>query len=89
QTAAANTLDTGEVQITATIDGKVKLISKASIRRHLKLKDSNGIHNLSNTKIFEQLALIGPKKTTWEQFISNVATASFAWTQTGLSTFLR
>ncbi|GJT41417.1 hypothetical protein Tco_0941282 [Tanacetum coccineum] len=37
QTTAANTIDSREVQITATIDGKVKLISEASIRRHLKL----------------------------------------------------
>nr|GEW46738.1 hypothetical protein [Tanacetum cinerariifolium] len=51
--------DTGEVQITATIDGKVKLVSEASIRRHLKLEDSDGISTLPNTKIFEQLALMG------------------------------
>nr|GEW37314.1 putative ribonuclease H-like domain-containing protein [Tanacetum cinerariifolium] len=59
QNAAANTLDTREVQITATIDGKVKLVSEAFIRRHLKLEDSDGISNLPNTKIFEQLALMG------------------------------
>nr|GEW30514.1 hypothetical protein [Tanacetum cinerariifolium] len=59
QTAAANTLDTGEVQITATIDGEVKLVFEASIRRHLKLEDSDGISTLPNTKIFEQLALMG------------------------------
>nr|GEX27080.1 ribonuclease H-like domain-containing protein [Tanacetum cinerariifolium] len=59
QTAAANTLDTGEVQITATIDGKVKLVSEASIRRHLKLEDSDGISTLPNIEIFEQLALMG------------------------------
>nr|GEW20748.1 hypothetical protein [Tanacetum cinerariifolium] len=57
-------LDTGEVQITAIIDGKVKLVSEASIRRHLKLEDSDGINTLPNTKIFEQLALM-----------SNIATA--------------
>ncbi|GJU91770.1 hypothetical protein Tco_1304193 [Tanacetum coccineum] len=59
QTAAANTLDSGEVQITATIDGKVKLVSEASIRRHLKLEDSDGITTLPNTEIFEQLTLMG------------------------------
>ncbi|GJT82272.1 hypothetical protein Tco_1056614 [Tanacetum coccineum] len=106
QTAAANTLDSGEVQITATIDGKVKLVSEASIRRHLKLEDSDGITTLPNTEIFEQLTLMGyvsnsdkltfqkghfspqwrflihtilhclsPKKTAWEQFSSNIATA--------------
>nr|GEX96152.1 hypothetical protein [Tanacetum cinerariifolium] len=59
QTAAANTLDTREVQITATIDGKVKLVSEASIRRHLKLEDSDGISTFPNIEIFEQLALMG------------------------------
>nr|GEV87467.1 hypothetical protein [Tanacetum cinerariifolium] len=59
QTVAANTLDTREVQITATIDGKVKLVSEASIRRYLKLEDSDGISTLPNTKIFEELALMG------------------------------
>nr|GEU32119.1 hypothetical protein [Tanacetum cinerariifolium] len=62
QTAVANTLDIVEMQITATIDGNVKLISKASIRRHLKLEDSYGISTLPNTEIFEQLALLGASK---------------------------
>nr|GEW09017.1 hypothetical protein [Tanacetum cinerariifolium] len=106
QTTAVNTLDTKEVQITTTIDGKVKLVSKASIRRHLKLEDSDGVSTLPNIEIFEQLALMGyasksdkltfqkghfsplwrflidtilhclsPKKTDWEQFSSNIATA--------------
>nr|GEZ24166.1 putative reverse transcriptase, RNA-dependent DNA polymerase [Tanacetum cinerariifolium] len=59
QTAVANTLDTREIQITATIDRNVKLIYEASIRRHLKLEDSDGISTLPNTKLFEQLALMG------------------------------
>ncbi|GJX87380.1 hypothetical protein Tco_0339394 [Tanacetum coccineum] len=42
QTATVNTLDSREVQITAIIDGKVKLVSEASIKRHLKLEDSDG-----------------------------------------------
>nr|GEU40394.1 retrotransposon protein, putative, unclassified [Tanacetum cinerariifolium] len=62
QTAAANTLDTREVQITATIDEKVKLVYEASIRGHLKLEDYDGISTLPNTKIFEQLALMGASK---------------------------
>ncbi|GJT61209.1 hypothetical protein Tco_1004742 [Tanacetum coccineum] len=45
------------MEITATIDGKVKVVSKASIRRHLKLKDSDGISTFPTTEIFEQLAL--------------------------------
>ncbi|GJY63240.1 putative ribonuclease H-like domain-containing protein [Tanacetum coccineum] len=39
QTTTASTLDSGEIQITATIDGKVKVITEAYLRRHLKLED--------------------------------------------------
>ncbi|GJY41917.1 putative ribonuclease H-like domain-containing protein [Tanacetum coccineum] len=41
QTASADTLENGDMEITATIDGKVKVVSEASIRRHLKLEDSD------------------------------------------------
>ncbi|GJW90126.1 putative ribonuclease H-like domain-containing protein [Tanacetum coccineum] len=56
------TLDNGEMEITATIDGKVKIITEASIMRHLKLEDSDGISNLPTTEIFKQLALMGNMK---------------------------
>ncbi|GJU86982.1 hypothetical protein Tco_1294528 [Tanacetum coccineum] len=75
QTAALNTIEDGVMEITATIDGRVKTITEASIRRHLKLEDSDGISTLPTAEIFKQLALIGPKKTAWEQFSSNIATA--------------
>ncbi|GJX44965.1 hypothetical protein Tco_0261641 [Tanacetum coccineum] len=52
------TLDNGEIEITATIYGKVKIVSEAYIRRHLKLEDFNGISNLPTTEMFEQLALM-------------------------------
>ncbi|GKE22982.1 hypothetical protein Tco_1434494, partial [Tanacetum coccineum] len=54
-----NTSENGEMEITATIDGRVKTVTEASIRRHLKLEDSDSIITLPNTKIFEQLALMG------------------------------
>ncbi|GKA39752.1 hypothetical protein Tco_0732303 [Tanacetum coccineum] len=106
QTAALSTIEDGVMEITATIDGRVKTITEASIRRHLKLEDSDGISTLPTAEIFEQLALMGyvttsdsltfqkghfspqwkflihtilyclsPKKTAWEQFSSNIATA--------------
>ncbi|GKB99917.1 hypothetical protein Tco_0986054, partial [Tanacetum coccineum] len=50
------TNENGEMEITATIDGRVKTVTKATIRRHLKLEDSDGISTLPNTEIFEQLA---------------------------------
>ncbi|GJZ54233.1 hypothetical protein Tco_0609118 [Tanacetum coccineum] len=74
--------DNGEVQITATIDGHSMTITEASLRRHLKLDDHDSITSIPNSEIFEQLALMGyhtdsdnPKKTAWEQFSSNIATA--------------
>ncbi|GKB32033.1 hypothetical protein Tco_0871434, partial [Tanacetum coccineum] len=59
QTASASTLENRDMEITATIDGKVKVVSKASIRRHLKLEDSDSISTLPTLEIFEQLALMG------------------------------
>ncbi|GJR63735.1 putative ribonuclease H-like domain-containing protein [Tanacetum coccineum] len=59
QTASTSTLEDGEVEITATIDGQLKTITEASLRRHLKLEDADGISSLPNTKTFEQLALMG------------------------------
>ncbi|GJZ70104.1 hypothetical protein Tco_0633654 [Tanacetum coccineum] len=106
QIASASTLEDGEVGITATTDRQLKTVNEASLIRHLKLEDADGISSLPNTKIFEQLALMGyvsntdkltfqkghfspqwrflihvilhclsPKKTAWEQFSSNIATA--------------
>ncbi|GKB49178.1 putative ribonuclease H-like domain-containing protein [Tanacetum coccineum] len=47
-------------QDSATIDRKVKItISEGSIRRHLKLEDSEGIPSLLTAEIFEQLTLMG------------------------------
>ncbi|GJV08610.1 putative ribonuclease H-like domain-containing protein [Tanacetum coccineum] len=106
RSAEATTNENGEVQITATIDGHSMSITEASLRRHLKLDDHDGITSIPNSEIFEQLALMGyhtdsdkltfqkgafspqwrflihtilhclsPKKTAWEQFSSNIATA--------------
>ncbi|GJV20464.1 hypothetical protein Tco_1369484 [Tanacetum coccineum] len=82
RSAEASTDNNGEVQITATIDGHSVFITEASLRRHLKLDDHDGITSIPNSEIFEQLALMGYhtdsdnlKKTAWEQFSSNIATA--------------
>ncbi|GJY97741.1 RNA-directed DNA polymerase, eukaryota [Tanacetum coccineum] len=106
QTATVRTVDNGEQEITAIVDSKEFTFTKASVRRHLQLADAYGISALPNTKIFEQLSLMGyvftddkltfqkgkfspqwrflihtilhclsPKKTSWEQFSSNIATA--------------
>ncbi|GKD10917.1 hypothetical protein Tco_1190602 [Tanacetum coccineum] len=39
----------GAQNISATIDGKHILVSEASIRRHLKLEDSEGVTSLPNS----------------------------------------
>ncbi|GJU42148.1 putative ribonuclease H-like domain-containing protein [Tanacetum coccineum] len=59
QTATTSTPNNGEMEITTTIDGEVKIVTEASIMRHLKLEDSNGVSNLPTTEIFKQLALMG------------------------------
>ncbi|GJR54615.1 hypothetical protein Tco_1056474 [Tanacetum coccineum] len=64
QTTSASTLEDGEVGITATIDGQLKTVTEASLRRHLKLEDADGISSLPNTEIFEQLALMGVEGST-------------------------
>nr|GEZ94577.1 hypothetical protein [Tanacetum cinerariifolium] len=35
------------MEITVTIDGKVKIVTEASVRRHLKLEDSKGAPSTS------------------------------------------
>ncbi|GJX66174.1 hypothetical protein Tco_0300517 [Tanacetum coccineum] len=64
QTAALCIIDDGVMGIKATIDRKVKItVSEASVRRHLKLEDSEGIPSLPTIEIFEQLALTGTYPT--------------------------
>nr|GEY14482.1 hypothetical protein [Tanacetum cinerariifolium] len=59
-TASARTLNNGEIDLNAIVDGHDKTITKVSVRRHLKLANAKGINTLPTTKFFEQLALMGP-----------------------------
>ncbi|GJU29241.1 hypothetical protein Tco_1172830 [Tanacetum coccineum] len=60
QTIALCIIDDGVMGNTTTINRKVKItVSEASIRRNLKLEDSEGIPSLPTAEIFEQLALMG------------------------------
>ncbi|GJY34304.1 retrovirus-related pol polyprotein from transposon TNT 1-94 [Tanacetum coccineum] len=56
QTAALSTIEDGVRAITATIDGRDKIITEVSIRRHLKLQDSEGLTSLPNAEIFKLMA---------------------------------
>ncbi|GKE73794.1 hypothetical protein Tco_1535835, partial [Tanacetum coccineum] len=59
-TIYAYLIEDGVMGITAIIDRKVKvLVTEASIRRHLKFEDSEGLHTLPTAEIFEQFALMG------------------------------
>ncbi|GJW75293.1 hypothetical protein Tco_0134663 [Tanacetum coccineum] len=49
--------------ITATIDGRDKIITEASIKRHLKLQYLEGLSSLPNAEIFEQLTRMGTYST--------------------------
>ncbi|GJU16694.1 putative ribonuclease H-like domain-containing protein [Tanacetum coccineum] len=53
QTATANTLADGTLELQATIDTIVYTITEASIRNKLKLTDASGITMLPNNEIFE------------------------------------
>nr|GEZ86201.1 hypothetical protein [Tanacetum cinerariifolium] len=63
RTASVRTLNNGEIELNATVDGQVKTIIEASVRRHLKLANANSITSLPTPEIFEQLALIGKTRT--------------------------
>ncbi|GJZ05609.1 hypothetical protein Tco_0539402 [Tanacetum coccineum] len=68
QTVALSTTEDGVRGITATIDRKVKVfVSEASIRRHLKLEDSDSVSSLPTAEIFEQLALMGYEGNLFQQ----------------------
>ncbi|GJT78708.1 hypothetical protein Tco_1045433 [Tanacetum coccineum] len=81
QTAFASTLEDGEVGITATIDGQLKTVTKASLRRHLKLEDADGPilqgkgstfpvkshHTPSGAPTISQPPLSSPLRTTLRQ----------------------
>nr|GEW37516.1 reverse transcriptase domain-containing protein [Tanacetum cinerariifolium] len=53
------TLDNGEIELNAIVDGHNRTITKAHVRRHLKLADAEGISTLPTTKIFAPLVLMG------------------------------
>ncbi|GJR12608.1 hypothetical protein Tco_0795260 [Tanacetum coccineum] len=62
-TATARTTDDGEVEITTSIDGQVKTITEASLRRHLKLEDSDGtlfssVEFPTQTQVADEVAFI-------------------------------
>ncbi|GKD68143.1 putative ribonuclease H-like domain-containing protein, partial [Tanacetum coccineum] len=48
-----------EMQIHAKVDGKTIVISESSVRSNLHINDEDGVTSLTNSKILENLALMG------------------------------
>ncbi|GJU57122.1 hypothetical protein Tco_1234888 [Tanacetum coccineum] len=61
--------------IHALVDGKKIVITESSVRRDLQFADEDGTDCIPTTTIFENLKLMGPKKTAWNEFNSNIASA--------------
>ncbi|GJV21247.1 putative ribonuclease H-like domain-containing protein [Tanacetum coccineum] len=59
QTATAKTLADGTLELHATIDTIVYIITEASIRNKLQLADASGITMLPNNEIFEGMGHMG------------------------------
>nr|GFC51903.1 hypothetical protein [Tanacetum cinerariifolium] len=57
-TARIETIVEG-TQILATVDGVLRTVIESSLRRNLKLHDEAGISSLPDTKLFENLTLMG------------------------------
>ncbi|GJU17771.1 hypothetical protein Tco_1145737, partial [Tanacetum coccineum] len=74
QTATANTIADGTLEITATIDTIRYTISEASIRDSLQLNDATGITMLPNEELFEGMGQIGYPTdgtfTFWKSFFT-------------------
>nr|GEV35411.1 hypothetical protein [Tanacetum cinerariifolium] len=64
-----------EVRIHALVNGKRVNIKESSIRRTLRLDDAEGTSSLTNIEIFEGLAKMGAKTTSWNEFSSTMASA--------------
>nr|GEV03621.1 hypothetical protein [Tanacetum cinerariifolium] len=68
-------LNGSSVKIQALVDGKRVNIKKSFIRRTLRLDDAEGTSCLTNIEIFEGLAKMGAKTTSWNEFSSTMASA--------------
>nr|GEX41996.1 hypothetical protein [Tanacetum cinerariifolium] len=68
-----------ETNILATVDGKPMTISESSLRRHLKLNDEEGISSLPDTKLFENLSLMGYNILPNQRFTLQKGQFSHQW----------
>ncbi|GJT06945.1 hypothetical protein Tco_0841407 [Tanacetum coccineum] len=71
-TAKVQTVN-GVRQLQALVDKKRVIVTESSIRRDLHLDDAGGTDCLPTATIFEELARMGAKSTTWNEFSSSMA----------------
>nr|GEX00152.1 hypothetical protein [Tanacetum cinerariifolium] len=57
-TARIETTEEG-TKILATVNGILRTVTESSLKRNLKLQDEEGISSLPDTKLFENLTLMG------------------------------
>nr|GEX99211.1 hypothetical protein [Tanacetum cinerariifolium] len=66
-------------KILATVDGKLRTVSKSSIRRNLKLNDEEGISSLPDAKLFKNLQLMGYNNLPDQKFTFQKGQFSHKW----------
>ncbi|GJV02995.1 hypothetical protein Tco_1336564 [Tanacetum coccineum] len=71
-TAMVQTVN-GVRQLQALVDKKRVIVTESSIRKDLHLDDAEGTDCLLTATIFEELARMGAKSTTWNEFSSSTA----------------
>nr|GFA67655.1 glutamic acid-rich protein-like [Tanacetum cinerariifolium] len=72
------TTDEG-THILATVDGIQRTVFESSLRRNLKLRDEDGIVSIPNTKLFENLTLIGYNISPNQKFTFQKGQFSHQW----------
>nr|GEX82964.1 synaptobrevin, longin-like domain protein [Tanacetum cinerariifolium] len=77
-TARIETTEEG-TQILATVDGIYRTVTESSLRRNIKLKDEEGISSLHDTKLFENLTLIGYNISLNQKFTFQKGQFSHQW----------
>ncbi|GKE33170.1 hypothetical protein Tco_1452492, partial [Tanacetum coccineum] len=60
-------------QLQALVDKKRVIVTESSIKRDLHLDDAEGTDCLPTDTIFEELARMGAKSTTWNEFSKSMA----------------
>ena len=59
QTAIVKISEEEDIEIHSKVDGISFVVTESTLRRHLKLQDSDGINNMLNTEIWQEIARMG------------------------------